>query len=136
MMDQGADVLSEHVGGRNQTERDDIFARRAGTDRREVSEPWILARRVDMQWVDEATHLIAVVNSPSLGVGMEIERAIHKPERGLNETPILCLVRKDLLDGLSNMVRGVAADEAPQYKLKTYTTDDEAHSIISEFLRS
>jgi hypothetical protein len=134
MLENGADVLSEHVGARTQEEMDEVFLRRSGMDRRTIEEPWFTAREVDMKWVDEATHLVALVNGPSHGVGMEIERAILKPERGLNQTPILCLVQEDLTDKLTWMVKGISKEESPTFSLKTYTDLEDAREKISIFL--
>ncbi len=134
MIKNGADVLSEHVAGRTQKEIDEIFARRAGVDTRKSDKPWLIARKIDMGWLDEATHIVALVDSPSLGVGMEIERAIGKPNRGLNETSVLCLVHKDLIDRLSFMIRGVTKKEAPSYSLKTYKDLDHAKKVVHDFL--
>jgi hypothetical protein len=135
MLKGGANVLSEHVGARNRKEMDDIFARKSGIDRRTLDQPWFEARRIDMQWVDEATHLVAVVNGPSHGVGMELERAILKPERGLNSTPILCLIQENLLkEGLTWMIRGVSRDECPVFELLTYTDLKDAREKVTNFL--
>lgn len=136
MISHGADVLSEHVAGRNQAELDEIFTKRSGYVRKKLDNPEEIARKVDMGWVDEATHLIALVNGPSHGVGMEIERALHKPSRGLNETPILCLVHEGLYNKLSWMIKGVIKDEAPQFRLTTYTDLKNAKEIVREFLTS
>lgn len=134
MIKNGADVLSEFVAGRTKKEMDEIFARRTGMDLRKKNKPWLIARKVDTGWLDEATHIVALVDSPSLGVGMEIERAIEKPNRGLNKTFILCLVHKDLIDGLSFMIRGVTKKEAPSYSLKTYKDLDHAKKVVHDFL--
>ncbi len=134
MIQNGADVLSEHVAARNKDEMVKIFAKRSGHNRYEEIEPWWIAREVDMRWVDEATHVVALVNGSSHGVGMELERAIHKPERGLNETPILCLIREDLLPGLSSMIRGVSKKEHPKFYIKTYSDFKSATDLINEFL--
>lgn len=133
----GADVLSEHVAARNQQEMDEIRARRWGMEVQEMlaqPEPWFGIRRNDIEWVDQVTHVVALVNAPSHGVGMEIERAILKPERGLNETPILCLVHKQMLDKLSFMVRGVTEDESPRFQLRTYSHLEDAKIVIHDFL--
>ena len=89
-----------------------------------------------MGWVDEATHMVALVDSPSLGVGMEIERAVEKPHRGLKKTKILCLVQKDLLESLSYMVRGVTKKEASEYNLKPYNNLEDAKRLVYKFLIS
>lgn len=139
MIDNGADVLSEHVAARSPTEMDDIRARRTGITTSELQadpEPWLRIRRQDLEWVNEATHVVALVNAPSLGVGMEIQRALDKPRLGLNETPVLCLVQKDILPRLSFMVRGVAPDESPSFQLRTYQNLEQAQQHIFTFLSS
>lgn len=134
MIDNGADVLSEHVGARTTQELNEIFLRKSGVDRRKFKEPWCVAREIDMRWVDEATHVVAVVNGPSHGVGMEIERAILKPQRGLPETPILCLIQEESADKLTWMIKGVSKDESPDFYLKTYKDIEDAKKIITNFL--
>lgn len=137
MGEGGADVLSEHVAARNKAEMDEIRARRTGQEiqvMRTHPEPWFQIRRKDAEWVDEATHFVAVVNAPSHGVGMEIERAILKPARGLNLTPVLCLVHEQLLDNLSFMIRGVTSDEHPDFHVQTYASLDDAKDVVHAFL--
>ena len=135
----GADVLSEHVAGRNQQEMDEIRARRIGTTIQRLKEdpaPWFGIRRQDLAWVDESTHVVALVNAPSLGVGVEIQRAIDKPRLGLNLTPVLCLVRSDILPKLSYMIRGISTDESRLFQLREYTTLESAQRHIYDFLTS
>lgn len=132
---KGYVVLSEHVAARNQNEQDDIFLNRTGIDRRDpsIKEPWISAYKIDMDWVDEADYLIAVVDGASHGVGMEIMRALLKEERGLNKTKILCLVHEDKLSTLSWMLRGVPK-KYKNFRIKTYTNLDTAIISIDSFL--
>ena len=130
----GAEILTEHVAGRSAAELERIRARKMGRGVRELyadPERWYRIRGLDARWVDEATHLIAVVNSPSHGVGMEIERALLKPERGLGPTPILCLIHEQRLDTLSYMIRGISA---PGFHLRTYAALPDAKRIVREFL--
>lgn len=138
MIDNGADVLSEHVAARNDQERVAIFARRSGIDLLSLSVPdrGKTARRVDLEWVRQATHVVAIVDSPSLGVGMELQYALDKPLRGLNRTPVLCLARHELLrdNRLSNMVIGVSVEESPVFYVKGYDNLGEAKETVSEFL--
>ncbi len=133
----GADVLSEHVAARNQEEMDQIRARRTGQEIQEMlaqQEPWFGIRKKDTEWVDQASHVVALVNAASHGVGMEIERAILKPRMGLNVTPILCLVHEQVLDRLSYMIKGVSKEECPVFYLNTYTDIKNAQSIVYSFL--
>lgn len=134
MIDGGAEVLSEHVGARTRQEMDEVFLRRTGVDRNKLNEPWYTVRKLDMQWVDEATHLIAILNGPSHRVGMEIERALLRPKIGLKPMPILCLIQESLIDGLSWMVRGISSDECPRFELAPYTDLEDAKRKITDFL--
>jgi hypothetical protein len=135
MSENGADVLSEHVAARSMEEMDKIRAARLGerfhTEIKNHPEPHIGIRRLDLEWVDAATHMIALVNAPSHGVGIEIEHALLKPRLGLNSTPILCLVHEENLDKLSPMIRGATEDE---FYLKTYTDLPSAQEHINHFL--
>lgn len=132
LMQRGAEVLSEHVGADTLGARNHTFLARTGIDLTAVSAPWEVVRRIDTGWVDSATHLIAVVDGPSHGVGMEIERALLKPERGLARTPILCLVHEELLEDLSWMIRGVSSVD---FHLQTYKDVDGAERLVGDFLR-
>ncbi len=134
MIENGANVLSEHVAAKTSHERDKVMARNIGKNVEEIknhSKPWQLIRKVDMEWVDEADCMVALVNSPSHGVGMEIERAVLKKERGLTSIPVLCLVKTDLLDKLSFMIRGINNDN---FYLKSYKNLSSAKKIVTEFL--
>lgn len=135
MIDNRADVLSEHVAARNREEMALVRTKRMGAARAALMdnhpEPWYAVRRQDTEWVDQATHIVALVNGPSHGVGMEIERGLLKPERGLKRTPILALVRADLIDKLTWMIRGIEADE---FYLRQYTDLDSACQEVSRFL--
>ncbi|MCX6705336.1 MAG: hypothetical protein NT162_03310 [Candidatus Woesebacteria bacterium] len=130
----GADVLSEHVAGRTRDERNDIFLKRSGYDRRTIDNPWFIGRKVDLEWVDAATHLIAVVDGPSHGVGMEIQRALDKPKMGLPKTPILCLVREENLENVTWMIRGISNSDSDSFELRSYTDGEDAKDIIYDFL--
>lgn len=142
MIAEGADVLSEHVAARTQEEMNIVSARRVGISLNELlcmreSTLWNkLIRRKDLEWVHQATHVVALVNGPSHGVGMEIQEALRKPQLGFNHTPILCLVHQDMLESLSRMVKGISpeVDGKIEFYLKTYTDIDEAKQIIFEFL--
>ncbi len=137
MSENGADVLSEHVAARSQLEMDEIRARRIGISIQEYNEdphPWVAVRRQDIAWVDQATHLVALVNAPSLGVGMEIQRALDKPKMGLNKTLILCLIQEEIAPRLSFMVRGITSEESPEFQLQTYQNLQQAQSHIFDFL--
>lgn len=132
MKAMGYDVLSEHVA---LTDDNQVFAtlsKKSGMQipQRKGYEKEI--RKADTAWVDKADYFVGLVDGPSLGVGMEIERALLRHERGLAPVDILCLVHADNYEGLSAMVKGV---EAPQFFLKIYTDEADAIKIVSQFLQ-
>ena len=138
MAENGANVLSENVAFLEPEIGLPMFQRRTGIDLTKVTvaeERARIIREVDISWVDEATHLVAVVNGASYGVGMELQRAMDKPKMDMNETPVLCLVHKSCLESLSSMVRGVdTKKEGSNFELKVYEDVDGAKEIISDFL--
>lgn len=136
MIANGAYVPSAHVGARNKDEMREVFKIMSGEDEGEDGvDPKApeLCYKIDMNWVDEATHVVALVDGPSHGVGMEIMRAMQKPYRGLRSTPILCLVHEDNLEKLSYMVLG-ATYEYGLLSVHTYSSEEEAQSKIHRFL--
>jgi hypothetical protein len=138
LADNGADVLSENVAYLKPEEGLPIFERRTGIDLTQITEPVERAktiREVDIDWVDEATHLIAIVNGASYGVGVELQRALDKPKMGMNKTPILCLVHQSRLEKLSSMVRGIdAKKEESLFELTVYEAINEVKDNITDFL--
>jgi hypothetical protein len=132
----GADVLSEFVVADLGKRMDRAFSKKSGVSLLKSKEPWIVARQIDFQWVDEAEYLVAEVTSPSIGVGMEIQRAKDKENLGLNYTRILCLCRQEIMDKekLSWMVKGVTPEEHQDFYLMGYKTLPGAKRIITRFL--
>lgn len=129
MQVRGATVTSEHVGIKNRKEMFEVLSKNAGEEIQEGD--WQAVRRTDTKWVDEATHVIAIVDGPSHGVGMELERALLKPERGLPVTPILALIQEGNLPRLTSMIRGITD---PQFKLATYRDISDAKRKVIRFL--
>lgn len=135
MKENGACILSEHVAETDPDERNSVFIKLSGIDRRMRENPAPAIREADMGWVDEATHLIAIVDTPSHGVGMELQRALDKPRMGMNLTPILCLVQEDKWEEeLSNMIKGISKKDSPVAEVITYKDLEDAKRIISDFL--
>ena len=138
MISNGAKVLDVHVVGRTDEEKRRLFIQDNGFDTNSeiTPNPWLAVEEVDIKQVDEATHVISLVNGPSHGVGNEIQRAIDNYEmRGL-KTEILCLVQEDRLNNLSWMIRGKEKPKYPNFHLKTYTDFGDAKRIVEEFLTS
>ncbi len=131
---EGAKILDEHVVADKENSRS-VLEKRVKEDGKKFlfpNEPWKDIRRIDHEWVDEADLLIAFVNKPSFGVGMEIERALLRKERGLKPIPIIVFVRKENLSSLSWMVRGI---NSPSFTLKTYSRIEEVIEEIQKINR-
>ena len=77
----------------------------------------------NMDWVDECDLFIAEVTVPSLGVGMEIERAISK------KIPVLCLFDMNEPRETSRMITN-----CKHISLIGYSTPENAKKVIDEFL--
>lgn len=135
MQDNGAKVLSYHVA-LGKEEGNKLLFQQMRIDPKKVTIENLsrIIRQQDIGWVDEADCVVALVNSPSLGVGMELQRAVDKEKLGMKKTPILCLVRDDLKDKLSFMVSGINADESDVFYLRAYKNLEEAQKHIFDFL--
>lgn len=137
MSENGAKVLSEHVAARSKDEMNTLLLGNVGKEIQELlkgQEPWFGIRKQDLDWVDEATHVVALINAPSHGVGIELEHAILKPKLGLNKTPILCLVHKDLFDKVSFMIKGISIEESDVFYLKSYSDLESVKLLVKDFL--
>lgn len=132
MKDLGYRVLSEHVAlVDNEQKMFETLSKNAGVHIPQRNGCEAEIRDVDARWVDEADFVIAMVDEPSLGVGMEIERALLRPKRGFKLAPILCLIHADNYPKLSPMVKGV---NVPQFYLKIYTDEVDAQKQVLLFL--
>ncbi len=129
----GHEVLSEHVVLSGDLLKKVFLenAAAAGFDIENMDLP-ALVRAVDTYWVDQAEALVAVVNRPSFGVGMEIERALLKPRLGLDRTPVLALLRWDLFDKTSKMITGIRDEN---FRLYRYKSAPGAKRAVNVFLK-
>ncbi len=87
----------------------------------------------DIKLVDQATHIVALLNGTSFGVGMELQRAFDKPKLGLTTTPVLGLLHDDNSEKISPMITG-ATHIHKQFVIKHYKTLADAKKIVFEFL--
>lgn len=133
VMENGADVLDEHIRGKDLQEMVAIVKRRTGVDRLAYREPWKIVYQQDMEWVDQASHMIIFVDRPSHGVGMELMRGLLKPSLGLNPTPILILLHEENVHSLSPVVRGIPQNDS-QVQLKTYQDFADIQREVDSFL--
>lgn len=136
MKEGGADVLSEQVAAETREEMDELYFLKTGVRITEVENPKVLVRRNAIKGVDEADYMVMVVTSPSIGVGMELQRGIDKGKLGLNHTKILCLCRQDVLDedDLTLMVTGIEPGEHSDFHVFGYTSAGDAKEAVFKFL--
>lgn len=134
LLENGARVLDQHVGGRDQEERDQLFYTDNGFYLNRGDNPWVAVEQADVSLVDKASHLIAFVDGASHGVGAEIQRAIDSYEFGIKDIEILCILHEENLKGLSWMVRGKVSSKYPNFHLATYTDIEDAKGKIFNFL--
>ncbi len=105
------EVLTEHVGDQNLTDKGDDGP----------SDRFIHDR--DFNWLKSADVLIADVTTVSMGVGYEIGRAVELGKK------VLCLFKPEPGKNLSAMIAG-----CPDLKLAYYNNLEEAKKTIGPFL--
>lgn len=132
MVEGGAEVLDVVASGRNPEERIKIFIQENGFDPNGDKDSWLKIEEMDVQMVDRSTHMVAIVDGPSHGVGNEIQRAVDNFEFGKRRTEILCLIQENGLESLSWMLRGKL--RYPNFQLKTYKDVEDAKRIVAGFL--
>ena len=87
---------------------------------------------IDTFLVDQATHIVALLDKPSSGVAMEIQHALTKPARGLQQTKILGLAHKDNYPKVSEMLKG-AAHMYENFEIKIYQTPEDIQKFVKNF---
>jgi hypothetical protein len=134
MVENGAEVLDRHVGGKDEAERIAIFKEEFGFNYNDKDNPKAAVEQKDIELVDRATHVIAFVDGPSHGVGNEIQRAIDRYEFKGDDVRILCLVSKENAKKLSWMISGKDDPKYPMFHLRTYWGVEDAKAQIFGFL--
>ena len=131
----GFDILSEHVAQLDNKDREKIFFKKTGIDRRRLEEREYcsITYKWEIKWVDKADYIVTIVNGSSYGVGMEIMRALTKEERGFNRTKIVALVREERIKFLSKLVKG-ASTEYSNFIIKKYTDLNSVKRILRKEL--
>lgn len=125
----GFKVLTEHVG------TDDPIATLAGKFGKEKKD--LTAGDVekqDIEWLNQATHIIADISGASTGTGREIEYARIKGMLGKVPAQVLCLYRKDREFYTSPMIRGMNRERYPNVLIKSYSNIEEMKPIVRDFL--
>lgn len=128
-------VLTEHTTCDSREEVLKELDRRFGPIPKDPTELGIFTRNKMIELVEGSIDAaIFEVSTPSLGTGIEIAHAYLRPRLGLKEIPILALYQKDYWPNkLSIMISGITPAVAPTFRLKEYSSLDEAKSILSSF---
>ena len=78
----------------------------------------------DIAYVEQADGIIAILDVPAIGLGMEIDHAIN------SNKPLLCLAHQDA--SVTRMVRG--ANDLGLLTFATYTDVDSAVRLVKDFI--
>ncbi len=104
------EVLTEHIGDKNISDRGDI----------DLSEEEIYER--DIEWLKSSDVVVAEVSNPSLGVGYEIAKAESMSKK------VLCLYKIKRGKLLSAMIAG-----SPRVNIRNYSKLEGALKSIDNF---
>lgn len=132
----GLDVVSEHTIGLNKEETMMLLEKGLGTLPHDHSERSRHIRKAMLDLIDgDIVLAVFEVSVPSLGTGIEFDRACTRPDRGLSPIPIVALYQKDYWPhGLSTMISGVNPGEFPSYSLIEYESISDLESQLGAFL--
>lgn len=84
----------------------------------------------DMAWINESTHVVAEISSPSTGTGREIEYARSKHLYGHVPAEILCLYAHDAKP--SKMITGMA-DRYLNIRVQEYSSLEDMQEKVKKF---
>ncbi|MFH1402752.1 MAG: hypothetical protein ABIH11_00610 [Candidatus Altiarchaeota archaeon] len=134
--DMGFEVATEHATGRTKEEAVQILEETIGPLPPKGMERTRYIRDRMIGFIEgDVSAAVFEVSTPSLGTGIEIAHAYLRPRMGLSGIPVLALYQTGYWPtNLSSMIRGISAEEAPDFSLREYSNVDDARRIISEFL--
>ena len=127
----GFPVLSEHVGTPDPIA---TLAAKLGKTKETLAAEDI--EKQDIEWLDQATHVIAEISGGSTGTGREIEYARTKGQLGKTPAYVLCLYHNDREFYASPMIRGMRPEKYSNVSIKKYKDVDEAKQLVKEFLEA
>ncbi len=78
----------------------------------------------DIAYVEQADGIIAILDVPAIGLGMEIDHAIN------SNKPLLCLAHKDA--SVTRMIKG--ANDLGLLTFATYVDLDSAVALVKQFI--
>lgn len=130
------EVISEHTTGKDYDSTTQLLEKRLGSLPPKGLERTVFIRNKMIELIEgDIDAAIFEVSTPSLGTGVEIAHAYLRPRMGLPEIPVVALYQEDYWpNNLSSMIRGIPADEAPNFVLKVYDDPANAGEFIPEIL--
>ena len=130
------EVISEHTTGKDYDSTTQLLEKRLGSLPPKGLERTVFIRNKMIELIEgDIDAAIFEVSTPSLGTGIEIAHAYLRPRMGLPEIPVVALYQEDYWpNNLSSMIRGIPADEAPNFVLKVYDDPANAGEFIPEIL--
>ncbi len=133
----GCEVISEHTTGKDYNATAQLLEKTLGTLPPKGMERTVLIRNKMIEFIEgDIDAAVFEVSTPSLGTGIEIAHAYLRPRLGLPEIPVIALYQKDYWhNNLSTMIRGIMADEVPNFVLKEYDDPNNAQVFIPELLQ-
>jgi len=141
LMEQGHDVLSKHVAfpsNHTGSNGNKMKLPRAILDTPEMpsgEDLYKAIRKFDTECVDKAEFFVALINAPAHGVGMEIERALLRGERGIPPpSQILCLAHRKNREKISGMIRGVDRGAHPNFDIFIYETFEDIKTRLKSLI--
>jgi len=133
----GCEVVSEHTTGKDYDSTIQLLEKRLGSLPPKGLERTIFIRNKMIELIEgDIDAAVFEVSTPSLGTGIEIAHAYLRPRMGLPEIPVVALYQEDYWpNNLSSMIRGIPADEAPNFVLKVYNDPTDAEEFMPELLQ-
>jgi len=134
--EEGHEVVSEHLKGRNKEETASLLEDFLGPVPKGIERKVHVRRKLLEAIEGDIDAAIFELSSPSLGTGIELAHSYQRPRVGLKEIPILGLYEESYwLYGISSMVAGIVPEEIPAFNLEVYKNLEDAENYVRKFLR-
>ncbi|MGD1973265.1 MAG: hypothetical protein PVH37_24530 [Desulfobacterales bacterium] len=133
----GCEVVSEHTTGRDYDDTAQLLEESLGNLPPKGMERTVLIRNKMIEFIEgDIDAAVFEVSTPSLGTGIEIAHAYLRPRLGLTAISVIALYQKDYWpNNLSTMIRGITADQVPNFVLKEYDDPANAGEFVPELLK-
>lgn len=135
--EEGHEVVSEHLKGRNKEETAKLLEESLGPLPPSGIERKIRIRKKLLEYLEgNIDAAVFECSIPSLGTGIELSHAYLRPRKGLDEIPILGLYEEFYWpSGLSSMGIGITPEELPNFNLIFYKNLKNAEYYVRQFVK-